>query len=110
VRDEFSFGEVASLLQVSDTEIDEWVVKAVSSNLMDVKINQLALKVTKSANLATDLVSQVREKLTRWQLKAQQLWIVVHTPGKKCQTSLCCSQLGTQCQDTQELVSRLDWL
>jgi hypothetical protein len=68
-RDEFSFGEVASLLQVADTEIDEWVVKAVSSNLIAVKINQLAQKVTvtKSANLATDLVSQVAEKLTRWE-------------------------------------------
>lgn len=70
-RDEFTFAEVATLLQVQASEIDEWVVKAVTSHLISVKINQLEQKITviKAVHHSTSHLEQVIGQLSSWEAR-----------------------------------------
>mmetsp|Transcript_18535 Transcript_18535/g.33473 ORF Transcript_18535/g.33473 Transcript_18535/m.33473 type:complete len:359 (+) Transcript_18535:253-1329(+) len=70
-RDEFTFAEVGSLLQVPATEIDEWIVKAVTSHLISVKINQLEQKISviKAVKLAADHLDLIIGQLSSWEAR-----------------------------------------
>jgi len=49
-HEEFSYSEAAQQLQVSEEEIDDWVVKSVTFNLLDARIDEVEKKIKATKN------------------------------------------------------------
>lgn len=74
---EKTFSEVAKLLDISEEDIEEWIILAMSHGIIDAKIDQLEekviIKTTTVRQIKKDEWIKIQEKIRFWKQRFLQL-------------------------------------
>ncbi|CAK9080303.1 Eukaryotic translation initiation factor 3 subunit M (eIF3m), partial [Durusdinium trenchii] len=72
-----SYDTVATKLQIQDTEVEKWVIDAITSKLIDAKMDQLDRKIVINRGsqrlLTEDQWGDVQQKLSSWKANVREL-------------------------------------
>ena len=101
-QESISYAEIAAALQVQETEVETWAIKAMERKLMDAKLDQLnrCLIVNHCAPrlFSNNEWASMRAKLVGWRDRMQQLQSVLHATRARQQHELAMMQQQMQMQ------------
>lgn len=72
-----SFKDLAKLLDVKEDDLEEWVIEAMSNDVIDAKIDQVSekviIKTSKMRNLRKEEWTLIIQKIQEWKQRFQRI-------------------------------------